>query len=247
MHQASVGFHCPDCAAKGAQTHYRGRAAFGARFQPVVSLVLIAANVVVFLATVAAGQTSVLFDFGAAGPFIAENHEWYRIVTSGFLHWGMVHLLFNMYALWNIGPVVERAIGRVAYAIVYASALVGGSAGALLVKPNAITAGASGAIFGLLGALVVLYRRAGVDIMRSGLGLTLGLNLLITFTIPQISIGGHVGGFVGGIASAWLIVEGPEVFRSRSLGLALAAATIPVLFGLAITAAGMWTDPLFGS
>jgi membrane associated rhomboid family serine protease len=246
MHQASVGFHCPDCTTKGRQKVYTGRAAFGGAFTPVVSYGLIVVNVLVFFFTIARGESRVLFDFGAFGPFISEEGEWYRIVTSAFLHWGPVHLLFNMYALWNIGPVVERAIGRTGFGLVYASALMGGSAGALLVKPDAVTAGASGAIFGLLGALVVLYRRAGIDIVRSGLGLTLGLNLLITLTIPQISIGGHLGGFAGGLVVMWLLVNGPQALRSRAMGIALAAATIPVFALVALWAAGTWANPLFG-
>jgi membrane associated rhomboid family serine protease len=246
MHQASVGFHCPNCATKGRQKVYTGPAAFGGTFTPVVSYGLIAVNVLVFFFTIARGESRVLFDFGAFGPFISEEGEWYRIVTSAFLHWGLVHLMFNMYALWNIGPAVERALGRAGFGLVYGAALMGGSAGALLVKPDAVTAGASGAIFGLLGALVVLYRRAGIDIVRSGLGLTLGLNLLITLTIPQISIGGHLGGFAGGLLVAWLLVNGPQVLRSRTTGLVLAVLAIPAFAVIALYAASTWTNPLFG-
>lgn len=246
MHQASVGFHCPNCASKGGQKVYAGRQAFSHVDQPIVSYVLIGINVALFVLMLGRGESRMLFDYGAFGPLISEEGEWYRIVTSAFLHWGLIHLAFNMYALYNIGPAVERSLGRLGFGVVYAAALMGGSAGALLVKPDAVTAGASGAIFGLLGALVILYRRAGIDIWRSGLGLTLGLNLLITVTIPQISIGGHAGGFAGGLAATWLVVEGPRVFRSRTTGLALAAATIPVFALLALVAASTWSNPLFG-
>ena len=116
MHQASVGFHCPNCAAKGKQRVVTGRAAFGAAFVPAVTYGLIAVNVAVWLLTAAAGQDRTIYDFGAAGGFIAENGEWYRVVTSAFLHAGIIHLAFNMFALFNIGPVVERTLGRLSYA-----------------------------------------------------------------------------------------------------------------------------------
>jgi membrane associated rhomboid family serine protease len=246
MHQASVGFHCPNCVAKGNQKVYSGRAAFSSVNRPIVTYVLVGINVAIFVLMLGRGDSRMLFDYGAFGPLIDEGGEWYRIVTSAFLHWGLIHLLFNMHALWNIGPSVERSLGRLGFGVVYAAALMGGSAGALLVKPDAVTAGASGAIFGLLGALVILYRRAGIDIWRSGLGLTLGLNLLITVSIPQISIGGHLGGFVGGLAATWLVVEGPQMLRSRTVGLALAAATIPVFAIVALVAATTWENPIFG-
>jgi membrane associated rhomboid family serine protease len=246
MHQASVGFHCPDCSAKGGQKVYTGRAAFSGANQPIVTRVLVGINVALFVLMLGVGERRMLIYFGANGLLIDEGGEWYRIVTSAFLHWGLIHLAFNMWALWNIGPAVERALGRVGFGVVYAAALMGGSAGALLVKPAALTAGASGAIFGLLGALVILYRRAGIDIWRSGLGLTLGLNLLITVSIPQISIGGHLGGFVGGLLATWLLVEGPRLVRSRNAGLALAAVTVPVFAIVALVAASTWANPIFG-
>lgn len=246
MHQASVGFHCPNCAAKGKQKVMTGRAAFRGSFTPVVSYSLIAVNVALWLLTIGAGENKTLSNFGDFGPFIAENGEWYRIVTSAFLHAGLIHLAFNMFALYNIGPLVERTLGRAAFGVVYAAALLAGSAGTLVVAPRDLTVGASGAIFGLLGALVILYRRAGIDVWRSGLGITLLLNFVITVTLPNISIGGHAGGFVGGILATFLIVDGPRLFRSRSTGLYVAAATIPVFALLALWGATTWTNPIFG-
>ena len=246
MHQASVGFHCPNCVKQGKQKVMTGRAAFGAAFQPTLTYVLIGINAALWLITIAAGENRTLFDFGAFGPFIAEDGEWYRIVTSAFLHAGLVHLGFNMFALWNIGPVVERSLGRVGFGLVYAAALFGGSAGTLLVAPTKLTVGASGAIFGLLGTLVILYRRAGIDVWRSGLGITLLLNFVITITLPNISVGGHAGGFVGGLAAGWLLVDGPRLFKSRQGGLIAAGALIPLFALLALAAAGTWSNPIFG-
>lgn len=247
MHQASVGFHCPNCAAAGKQRVMTGRAAFGGAFMPVVTYALMAVNIALWLVTIAAGENRTLFDLGANGGFIAEEGEWYRIVTSAFLHAGLIHLAFNMFALYNIGPVVERAVGRVRFGLVYAAALIAGSAGALLVAPQSLTVGASGAIFGLLGALVILYRRAGIDPWRSGLGLTLLLNFMITVTLPNISVGGHAGGFIGGLAATFLLLEGERMFRSRTTALVLAAALIPAFALLAVAAASTWSNPIFGS
>jgi membrane associated rhomboid family serine protease len=202
-------------------------------------------NVGVWLLSMASGERSTLFDFGANGQVIDAGGEWYRIVTSAFLHWGVVHLALNMLALWNIGPAVERALGWQRFGLVYASALLAGSAGALLLDPNAITAGASGAIYGLLGALVILYRRAGINVWRSGLGLTLALNFFITVTIPNVSLGGHLGGLVGGLLSTYLLVELPRRVSSPKLPLALAVAAVPALAGVALLAASTWQNPLF--
>ena len=114
----------------------------------------------------------------------------------------MIHLLFNMFGLYILGGLLEPAIGRLRFGIIYFVSLLAGSFGALLLEPTAPTVGASGAIFGLMGAAVVVMRNRGINPMESGIGLWIGLNLLITFTIPNISIGGHIGGLIGGAVAA---------------------------------------------
>ena len=118
-----------------------------------------------------------------------------------------------MFALYVLGGLLEPAVGRLRFGIIYFVSLLAGSFGALLLEPDAPTVGASGAIFGLMGAAVVVMRNRGINPMESGLGLWIGLNLLITFTIPSISIGGHIGGLIGGALAALLLFDLPDRVR----------------------------------
>src|SRR4051794_16547090 len=155
------------------------------------------------------GGNSLLEKAALNGPAVANGDVW-RIITSGFMHYGTLHLLFNMYALYILGQLLEPAIGRLRFGLIYFVALISGSVGALLLSPNALTAGASGAVFGLMSAALVIMRNRGVDVLQSGLGIWLGLNLLITFTVSNISVGGHIGGLIGGAVAALLLVELPS-------------------------------------
>jgi len=136
-------------------------------------------------------------DLGLFGPAV-RNGDWYRLISSGFTHAGLLHIALNMYFIWIIGQMLERAIGSLRFTLLYFAALLAGSAGALIADPLALTVGASGAAFGLLGAAVVGMRQRGVAVMQSQLGVLLILNLVLTFAIPGIAIGGHVGGLIGG-------------------------------------------------
>lgn len=241
MLQASVGFHCPECVRGGGQQKVvRGRAAFGNLSRPpIVTQVLIGINLAVFVAglideaRIGTGRTSFIDNFGLFGPCI-NDREWYRVITGGFLHAGMLHLAFNMFALYNIGPFLERYLGRVKFVLVYFISLVAGSIGALALTPNAVTVGASGAIFGLMAALFLLQRAQGINPWQSGVATTIVLNLLITLAIPLISKGGHIGGLIGGAAAAYLLLELPRRTRNDKAAMALSAALIPALFVVAI-------------
>ena len=163
-----------------------------------------AVNIAVYLWTVNANRT---IDFGRfkhgeytlalAKPFIEQNHEYYRLVSSGFLHYGIFHIGMNMLLLFQLGQLLEPAIGRVRFGLLYFSSLLAGSFGALLLQPNGLTGGASGAVFGLMAAAAIGLHRRGVNVFKTGIGTTLVLNLVITFTIPGISVGGHLGGAIG--------------------------------------------------
>ena len=120
-----------------------------------------------------------------------------------------------MFSLYILGSLLEPAIGRLRFALIYFVSLLAGSFGALLLDPNGLTVGASGAIFGLMGAAVVVMRNRGINPMESGLGLWIGLNLLITFTVPGISIGGHIGGLIGGALAALVLFELPDACACR--------------------------------
>lgn len=147
----------------------------------------------------------VLFRF-SDGDYVAGPGEWYRIVTSGFVHFGIIHVGFNMYLLYMLGQMLEPGIGRVKFALVYFASLFGGSAGAMLLQPGGFHGGASGAVFGLMGAAFVGYRLRGINPFATGIGTLLLLNLFITFAIPGISIGGHLGGVVAGAICAAVVL-----------------------------------------
>jgi membrane associated rhomboid family serine protease len=185
--------------------------------EPALTYILIGINVLVAIGSMLGGgvgttSSSLTDDGGVSQHFIADGEYW-RLLTAGFLHVGLFHLATNMLSLWILGSMLEPAFGRWRFGLIYLVSLLCGSFGALLMSPNNVTVGASGAIFGLLGAAAVLARNRGFSLMESGLGIWIGLNLLITFTVPNISIGGHVGGLVGGALCALALVELPERVR----------------------------------
>jgi membrane associated rhomboid family serine protease len=251
--QASVGSHCLECA-KADRPDVRTRARFWNARQPaLVTSILIALNLLVFIwvtvqdpSSIGTGgiteghaklglNAQVLADGGffrfEDSVYIAEPGQWYRLITSGFLHFGVIHLLFNMYLLYLLGQMLEPAVGRVRFALLYTAALVGGSAGALLLQPDGLHGGASGAVFGLMGAAFVGYRMRGVNPFTTGIGTTLLINLFLTFTIPGISIGGHLGGVVAGGVAA-LVVLAPSQ-RQYPAWTAYAWPVVIVLIGVA--------------
>lgn len=242
MTATSVGMRCPECARQKTRV-VRQPYAGG---DPVVTYTLIGINVLVYLGTVLSGSgaaggvggaNTLLAKAALNGPDVANGEIW-RIVTSGFLHYGFLHLLFNMYALYILGQILEPAIGRLRFALIYFVALLCGSVGALIVSPNALTAGASGAVFGLMAGAMLVMRNRGLDPMRSGLGIWLLLNLAITFTVSNISIGGHIGGMIGGAVVALLLVELPSRARLPRWGAdALVAALGIAAFVAAIAVA----------
>ena len=241
--QASIGSHCLDCV-KAARPDVKTRAKFWNARQPtLVTYALIATNVLVYMWTVAADRTR---DFGRfphgdftlalAKPFI-EDGEYYRLVSSGFLHFGLFHIGMNMLLLFQLGQLLEPAIGRVQFAFVYFASLLAGSFGALLLQPNGLTGGASGAVFGLMAAAAIGLHRRGANVFRTGIGTILVLNLVITFTIPGISVGGHLGGAIGGAICGfvvlapghaalpkWASYATPAVIAAASVVLSLAVA-----------------------
>jgi len=239
MQQASVGFHCPECTKSGAQKIVRP----AQLLRPLVTQILVGVNLLIFALGIGAGlqtRDRVIYEGGLVGlgynPFTQEligvaTGEWYRIVTSGFLHANLMHVGFNMFILYRLGQLLEPALGRGRFLLVYFVALLGGSFGVLLIDPNHFTVGASGAVFGVMGAAVAVFRARGVNIMDSGLGATIFLNLALTFIIPGISIGGHVGGLVTGYVAGELLMSiGPQFLKDQRL----AVASV-VLLGVAVT------------
>ena len=211
MTPTSVGMRCPECARQRQDVRTM-RATSDA---PVLTYILIGINVAVALGALMGGASattggiggSTLLQEGSVSRFTIGDGEYYRLLTAGFLHAGFFHLLFNMLSLYILGSMLEPAVGRLRFALIYFVSLLAGSFGALLLEPTAPTVGASGAIFGLMAAAAVVLRNRGIGIMESGLGIWIGLNLLITFTVPNISIGGHVGGLIGGAVCALVLFD----------------------------------------
>jgi membrane associated rhomboid family serine protease len=219
LQTASVGSHCLECV-KAAKPDVATRVRFWNARQPtLVTYALIAVNLVIYVWTVTAGSSRILCQEGSVaavtdratcnlalvGPFV-ENGDWYRIISSGFLHFSPFHILMNMLLLFQLGQMLEPALGRTRFGLLYLASLLGGSAAVLVMQPDAFTGGASGAVFGLMGAAAVGLHRRGVNVFSTGIGTTLILNLVITFTIPGISIGGHLGGAAAGALCGFVLL-----------------------------------------
>ena len=188
---------------------------WNARQPTLVTYALIAINLAVFVwigiqdpdSLSRTGFSADQRDLALSEYDLAVRHEWYRLVSSGFLHFGFLHIALNMLLLFQLGQLLEPELGRVRFALLYFAALLGGSAGVMLLNQNftELHGGASGAVFGLMGASAVVLFQRGINPLTTGLGMTLILNLLITFSIPGISIGGHLGGIAAGALAAWFI------------------------------------------
>jgi membrane associated rhomboid family serine protease len=203
---AAVGIRCPEHSGKPQGVERVTKSVQRAQREgsgALVTKALIALNVIVYLATVGAGgginsNAGTIYEHGVLfGPAVAAGDYW-RLLTATFMHFGPLHIGLNMLVLWFVGAPLEERMGRGRYLLLYLVAGLAGSAGALLVTPCSPTAGASGAIFGLFGAALVLERQGVFVYGGSIIGLIV-LNFIFTFSLSGISVGGHVGGFVGGI------------------------------------------------
>jgi membrane associated rhomboid family serine protease len=232
MTPTPVGMRCPECARQRTRVT-RGAVSPG-KYDAPATYVLIALNVVAYLAEIAGGSGglsgtngSIIGDFALQGTAVADG-EWYRLLTGGFLHAGLFHIGFNMFALFILGRLLEPSIGTPRFLALYFASLFAGSFGALLLSdPADLTVGASGAIFGLFGAAFVIARGRRLDTVASELGFILLINLALTFGISGISIGGHLGGLAGGLVCGLLIVAGERGMLGRSrVALELAAMTL---------------------
>jgi membrane associated rhomboid family serine protease len=242
MTSTPVGMRCPECARQKTKVRV-GQAAFTPTAVKMPATIgLIAINVIVFLIELAGGGTgslsgggTVIHDAGLRGPDVASG-DWWRVISSGFLHAGFLHLLLNMYVLYIAGSILEPGIGTPRFLGIYFVSLIAGSLGALVVDPNSLTVGASGAIFGLMAAVVVIARGRGVEQLASQFGLFIVLNLVLTFSISGISVGGHIGGLIGGTVAALLVLFVERRLRGRRVGFGLELAGIVVM--IAATFAG---------
>jgi membrane associated rhomboid family serine protease len=233
MTPTPVGMRCPECSKQTTQVRTL-RSLNSTTTNVTIGLIIV--NAILFLASgrfalgSGGGASQLYLNLGLFGPSVADGEVW-RLVTSGFLHSGLLHVGFNMYLLYMLGQMLEPELGPRRFALLYVTALLAGSAGALALEPEALTVGASGAVFGLMGAAFVELRSRGVDPFQTFIGPLILLNLVISFVIPNISIGGHIGGLIGG-AIAGLVLIGLD--RRRLPGW----AAYPALVALSVVFAG---------
>jgi len=235
MTPTAVGMRCPECA--GQTTKVRTLRSTSRRGYEA-TIALIAINVIVFFAegggvfTISSVTNgSWLLNHGDLfSAFISGQrnlgvgtHEYYRLVTSGFLHFDILHIGFNMYVLYWVGRLLEPAIGRRRFLAIYFTGLLAGSLGVMIASPLTSTAGASGAIFGLMGAAFAEAHRRGVDQVRNQLVILIVINLIISVSLPGISLGAHIGGLIGGGLATVAFQQGDRL-RSAAAGYAACAA-----------------------
>ncbi len=246
MRAASVGFQCPECVAEGAKTVREARTTFGGRItddSSRVTQVVLAICVGLYALGLVIGERELQLRFGnIAGPVLLRDDgpvegvaigQYYRLLTSAFLHANLVHLVFNMLALAQLGPGLEQRLGRVRYLGLYLLSALGGSTLSYLISdPGALGVGASGAIYGLFGAYFVVERRLGGD--TRPIVTLIAVNLAISFAIPIIDWRAHLGGLVTGAAVAVLLAYLPAGPRRTQVQL-LGAGLLVVLLAAAIS------------
>jgi membrane associated rhomboid family serine protease len=227
MRPASVGFHCPDDVARARRSTRASRTSVGARLRhtpPLVTAALVTANIVVYIVTGLQSTSGLghpdnapinglFFDWQLQPYAVFHTDAYYRLITSGFLHVSLLHIGANMLALAIVGPPLERLVGRWRFAALYLLALLGGSV-AVYAFGNALqpVVGASGAVFGLFAACLVMVRRLGLDLQWL-VGIIV-LNFVFTFSVSDVSKLGHLGGFVAGGLAAFAIAGLPRL-RAR--------------------------------
>ena len=243
LHQAAVGSQCWECI-RAARPPTRERVRRSMAGRPIlVTQILIGLNIVVFLLTDGINEhgNSLMLRLVEYGPSIAIKHEWWRLATAGFVHFGIMHIAFNLFALYLIGVVLEPALGPWRFLALYTASLLAGSLGAMVLNPRAVTGGASGAVFGIGAAATVIMTRRGVRFWDTGWGPVLLINLVFDKFVPNISIGGHIGGAIGGAIIGFVIIEtaGTRYGKAMSYVAALAVAVVSVVVSIALAHANV--------
>ena len=243
MTPTPVGMRCPECSRERTKVT-TGTQSFGRSNAAPATYVLMAINVIAFLIQIGGGEGglssigSIGRDYGLVPALVADG-EWYRVLTCAFLHVGPLHLAFNMFALYILGTFMEPVLGTPRFLAIYFASLFAGSLGVVVLEPDSlgVTVGASGAIFGLFAAAFLIARGRGMEQIASQLGFLIVINLALTFGISNISIGGHVGGLIGGAICGLVIIAGDrgslgarrvptEIAAMAVIGIACGAAAI---------------------
>jgi len=249
MRPASVGFQCPECVSEGAKSVRQGRTVFGGRVSgdtSRISLTIVAINVAIYVLGLLGSRDFALGFGNLPGPVLIDGDpagvatgQYYRLATAAFLHASAFHLAFNMFALAQLGPVLESALGRVRFLALYVLSALGGSTLSYLVSgQGTLGVGASGAIFGLFGAYYIVVRRLGGE-TRSIL-ILLGVNLVITFAVPIIDKPAHLGGLLVGALVATALAYAPRGERRNALQAgACVAVGVVILLGVVLRTAAL--------
>lgn len=238
LREAAVGLQCVDCVNEGRRSVRTARTLVGAEVsdgRPIVTLVLIALNVLAYVVTVVQSGSPMnndragLFSATSMVPELTAQGEWWRVLTSGFMHFGLIHLALNMAVLYVVGQHVEQELGKLRFSVVYFLSLLGGSAAAFYFGTVCQElAGASGAVFGLMGALLILWKRQRRDI--STIVVVVGINL-VSNLFTNASLLGHLGGFVIGGLLTLAMLKAPA--KNRNLyQIAAVVAAVVLLWGM---------------
>ncbi|MFG1617523.1 rhomboid family intramembrane serine protease [Nonomuraea wenchangensis] len=227
MRDAAVGFQCPECVADGNRGIRQARSTFGGNIvrTPIVTYTILVINLLIFGAQYLIGDrvTGELMMWPAG---VALGEQYHRLITAAFVHGGVMHILFNSWALYVVGPYLERSFGHARYLAIYLLSALGGSVLGLWLDPlSQPTVGASGAIFGLFGAVFVVGRRLNMDVR--GIAVLIAINLAITFVVSGISWTGHIGGLITGSLLAAAIAYAPS--RNRTLWQAATVAGVLIV------------------
>ena len=209
MRPSPVGMRCPECSSQ--TTKSRPLTAIGGG-EPRATIALIVICSIVFLAEGSlglngAGNGAIFREGALFGPAVAAG-DWWRLVTYGFLHAGLLHIGFNMLLLWLFGRELEPQLGTPIFLGIYFSSLLAGAFGALVFSPDALTVGASGAIFGLMGAAAAILYSRGINPFQTDIGMLIIFNLVLSFVLSNVSVGGHIGGLVGGVIGGLAVAAG---------------------------------------
>lgn len=238
MIEAPVGFQCPECVREGNRGLQPGRTLTGGAIHkdPVLITKILVGSNVLFFALQVLSKDRVTADFAMNGVAVAILGEWWRLVTAAFLHVSVTHLLLNMLALWIVGGVIEPRLGRWRYLTVYlVSALVGSTLSYLVDPLSQPSVGASGAVFGLFGALFVLAVKLRLDVR--GVVALIAINAVIGF-VPGLNINwrAHLGGLLAGTILTAVMVYAPQRQRLwMSIGTAVVLVVMCVFGTVART------------
>jgi membrane associated rhomboid family serine protease len=237
MTTTPVGMRCPECSRERTPVRTMDSVRGG---DPILTYVLIGINVLMYFGSGSSAGTEA--DLVLNGTGVADGELW-RLVSGGFLHAGLIHIGFNMYLLYILGGMLEPTLGKLRFGAIYFTSLLTGALGAiLLTDPSTSTVGASGAVFGLMGAGVVILHARGIDPMQSGLGPTILLNLAISFILPGISIGGHLGGLAGGLLTGWIVTVASRRRLSPAIAVAICVVIAVAAVGASYVAANAKVD-----